>query len=94
VHVRDVQKKKKKKKNPCSLLQLKWYTKRGLAAAVYGSTELFMLQDQSEDLAETWAFLDERLAEVGTLGRAAGGLKRELSLFAAGAESILRSRRF
>ena len=41
-----------------------FYTKRGLLAAVYGSTVLFWLDDRSEGCVATWAFLDRRIAEV------------------------------
>ena len=41
-----------------------FYTKRGLLAAVYGTTVLFWLDDRSPDCAATWAFLDRRIAEV------------------------------
>lgn len=41
-----------------------WYSKRATLSAVYGATVLFWLGDQSEDSAETWAFLDRRLANV------------------------------
>ena len=41
-----------------------FYTKRGLLAAVYGTTVLFWLDDRSDDCAATWAFLDRRIAEV------------------------------
>jgi ubiquinone biosynthesis protein COQ9 len=55
-----------------------FYTKRLLLAGVYSATLLFWLNDESEDFAETWAFLDRRLAEAiklgGGLGRALGGL--------------------
>ncbi len=55
-----------------------FYTKRLLLAGVYGATLLFWLNDESEGRAETWAFLDRRLAEVvrvgGSLGRIVGGL--------------------
>jgi len=51
-----------------------WYTKRGILAAVYKSTELRLLTDQSEDLADTWRFLDARLAEAVTAGRCVGQL--------------------
>ncbi len=55
-----------------------FYTKRLLLAGVYSATLLFWLNDESEGFAETWAFLDRRLAEVvrlgGSLGRALGGL--------------------
>jgi ubiquinone biosynthesis protein COQ9 len=40
------------------------YTKRVTLGAVYGSTLLVWLDDQSEDLAETAAFLDRRIDEV------------------------------
>ena len=41
-----------------------FYTKRGLLAGVYTSTLLFWLNDDSPDHAETWAFLDRRIADV------------------------------
>ncbi|XP_050715036.1 ubiquinone biosynthesis protein COQ9, mitochondrial-like isoform X2 [Eriocheir sinensis] len=41
-----------------------WYTKRGILAAVYKSTELCMLQDKSQDFQNTWAFLERRLSDV------------------------------
>ena len=44
-----------------------WYTKRGILAGVYGSTQLFMLQDKSEGWENTWDFLDRRLDDVEKL---------------------------
>ena len=41
-----------------------WYTKRGTLSAVYSSTILFWLGDESEDYADTWAFLDRRIENV------------------------------
>lgn len=41
-----------------------YYTKRGLLAAVYATTVLCWLADSSEDFADTWAFLDRRIADV------------------------------
>jgi len=41
-----------------------WYTKRISLAAVYGATEVFMLQDRSPNFEETWAFLDRRLGDL------------------------------
>jgi len=38
-----------------------FYTKRTLAGAVYAATLLFWLNDESEDSADTWAFLDRRI---------------------------------
>lgn len=41
-----------------------FYTKRGLLAGVVGSTTLFWLDDNSEDSANTSAFLERRIADV------------------------------
>lgn len=53
-----------------------FYTKRGLLAAVLGSTTLFWLDDTSDHHVDTWAFLDRRIAEIMKVpklqGRAAG----------------------
>jgi ubiquinone biosynthesis protein COQ9 len=46
-----------------------WYTKRAILTAVYSSTVLFWLRDMSDDGAATLAFLDRRLAGVGSIGR-------------------------
>ena len=55
-----------------------FYTKRMLLAGVYSATLLYWLNDESEDFAASWAFLDRRIGEVvrigGSLGRALGGL--------------------
>jgi len=41
-----------------------FYTKRLTLAGVYSSTLLYWLDDASEDSADTWAFLDRRIAGV------------------------------
>ena len=41
-----------------------FYTKRALLAGVYSATVLYWLNDKSEGFAETWAFLDRRIADV------------------------------
>ena len=41
-----------------------FYTKRGLLAAVYGTTLLYCLHDRSEGFADTRGFHDRRIAEV------------------------------
>ena len=48
---------------------LNWYSKRALLASVYASTELFMTVDKSLNYSDTERFLDDRLKDVGTLGR-------------------------
>ncbi len=65
-----------------------FYTKRALLAGVYAATVLYWLNDRSEGAAETWAFLDRRLADVmavpralGRLGKLAGNLPDPFRLF-------------
>lgn len=43
---------------------LNWYTKRATLSAVYGSTVLFWLGDDSTDHQATWDFLDRRIENV------------------------------
>lgn len=43
---------------------LAWYTKRASLSAVYGSTVLFWLGDDSTDCQATWDFLDRRIENV------------------------------
>ena len=57
---------------------INWYTRRASVAAVYGMTELFMLQDESLDFADTWAFLDRRLADLEKIGENRLELENEL----------------
>lgn len=53
-----------------------FYTKRGLLAAVQGSTLLYWLGDSSEGHEASWAFLDRRIANALALGRTAGRASR------------------
>jgi ubiquinone biosynthesis protein COQ9 len=46
-----------------------YYSKRALLAAVWTSTFLVWLDDRSEGLADTWAFLDRRLDDVMRFGK-------------------------
>lgn len=68
-----------------------WYTKRASLSAVYSATLLFWLDDQSEDSAETWLFLERRVDDVvkgikarqkisGALEKTLGRLPNPLSL--------------
>lgn len=52
-----------------------FYTKRGLLAGVYTATLLCWLDDPSEGHAETWAFLDRRIADALRLGSLPARLK-------------------
>ena len=46
-----------------------YYTKRSLLAAVWTSTFLYWLEDRSEGCAETWSFLERRIANVMQIGQ-------------------------
>ncbi len=52
-----------------------FYSKRGLLAAVYGATVLYWLGDRSDGFADSWDFLDRRLADAARFGRASGRLR-------------------
>ena len=53
-----------------------FYTKRGLLAAVYGSTVLYWLNDKSPHCAATWTFLDRRIQEVMLVPKAIANLTK------------------
>jgi ubiquinone biosynthesis protein COQ9 len=46
-----------------------YYTKRSLLAAVWSSTFLYWLEDRSDGLEATWAFLGRRIDNVMEIGR-------------------------
>ncbi|XP_070151044.1 ubiquinone biosynthesis protein COQ9, mitochondrial [Polyergus mexicanus] len=45
-------------------VDINWYTRRMILATIYKATELYMLQDASEDHKETWLFLDRRINDA------------------------------
>ena len=53
-----------------------FYTKRATLAGVYSSTLLFWLGDDSADCAETWAFLDRRIAGVMQFEKFKGQMRK------------------
>ena len=53
----------------CITFQFNWYTKRGSLAGIYKATEIYMLQDKSEDYTDTWSFLDSRLQDISQFGK-------------------------
>eukprot|EP00742_Colponemidia_sp_Colp-10_P007167 GILJ01007697.1.p1 GENE.GILJ01007697.1~~GILJ01007697.1.p1 ORF type:complete len:368 (+),score=47.71 GILJ01007697.1:44-1147(+) len=70
---------------------INWYTKRGLLASVYVSTELFMLTDTSANRQATWEFLDRRLSDVLSVGKAAGNVGEYASAVGVGVMSIVKA---
>lgn len=55
-----------------------FYTKRMLLAGVYASTLAYWLDDGSEDFADTWTFLDRRIADVMRIGKLRGEAEKTL----------------
>ncbi len=51
------------------------YSKRALAGSVYAATLLYWLNDESEGAADSWAFLDRRIANVMAIETAKARLK-------------------
>ncbi|XP_029160729.1 ubiquinone biosynthesis protein COQ9, mitochondrial [Nylanderia fulva] len=45
-------------------VDIHWYTRRMILATIYKATELYMLQDISEDHKETWLFLERRIKDA------------------------------
>lgn len=56
-----------------------YYTKRGLLAPVQTTTVLYWLADGSDGFADTWAFLDRRIADVMKIPALTGRVKGALS---------------
>lgn len=52
-----------------------YYSKRALLGGVYSATVLYWLDDKSESCAETWTFLERRLADVLRVPQALGKLR-------------------
>ncbi len=52
-----------------------FYSKRAILAAIYSATVIFWLNDRSPGAAETWAFLDRRLADHLRLHKAMGRMR-------------------
>lgn len=46
-----------------------WYTKRVSLGVLYKSTEVYMIQDKSEDFIDSWNFLDRRLEDLKNAGK-------------------------
>ena len=70
-----------------------FYTKRMTLSAVYSSTLLAFLSDNSADLAKTKAFLDRRLADVAKLPKMARPAKALADMAMRFAGPIMRGRR-
>jgi ubiquinone biosynthesis protein COQ9 len=55
---------------------MNWYTKRAILSAVYSSTLLFWLGDESEGHSATWQFLDRRIENVMQFEKLKAGVQK------------------
>ncbi|MER5173750.1 COQ9 family protein [Thioclava kandeliae] len=53
-----------------------WYTKRMTLTSVYSASVLFWMGDESEDHAETWAFIDHRIGDVMQFEKVKGSVMK------------------
>ena len=53
-----------------------WYTKRAILSGVWAATVLFWLGDESEDAADTAAFIDRRIANVMSFEKTKAQLRK------------------
>ncbi len=58
-----------------------FYTKRGLLAPVYVSTVLYWLNDDSEDYAATWEYLDRRIDDVMQIPKIQARIQNAIGAF-------------
>ena len=58
-----------------------FYSKRGLLAGVFSATVLYWLNDRSEGFADSLDFLDRRLRNVASFGKAKAKLKERFKGF-------------
>lgn len=57
-----------------------YYTKRASLSAAYSATLVHWMSDESEGFAESWAFLDRRLAELAQLPKIIADAKRKTEM--------------
>lgn len=50
-------------------LQFSWYTKRALVSKIYAVSEVYMMQDKSQDKQATWDFVERRISDVMQVGQ-------------------------
>ena len=64
-------------------VDVSWYTKRLILLGIYKTTELAMMQDQSDGYLDTWAFLDRRFDDSKNLQELLGAPEDALKILGA-----------
>jgi len=70
---------------------LSFFTKRGLLGAIYSSTLLYYLADDSGSIENTSAFLDRRLKEISLIPKATKPLEKQAKFLVSGASNVITS---
>ncbi|EPS45458.1 hypothetical protein H072_559 [Dactylellina haptotyla CBS 200.50] len=73
-------------------VDVSWYTKRGILSGIYAATEIYMTQDKSDRFTNTWAFLDQRLADSKSVGSTVGRVGQYLDYAGHNIVNVLRSK--
>ena len=60
-------------------IDMSWYSKRATLAAIYLSTELYMMEDKSPGFVDTYAFLDRRFEDIRQLGKSKSQVTNAIS---------------
>ena len=68
-----------------------FFTKRGLLGAIYSSTLLYYLADDSGSIENTSAFLDRRLKEISLIPKATKPIVKQAKFLVSGAGSVITS---
>ena len=68
-----------------------YYTKRLSLSAAYSATLLCWMSDESEGAAETWAFLDRRLADLSRLPHMIAGAQKKVGSVTRPLEKMISS---
>jgi ubiquinone biosynthesis protein COQ9 len=69
---------------------LNWYSKRMLLAGIVSSTEVFMIQDLSQNFEETWKFMDRRFEDISGIPQL-GNLPQDVSGILSGLVTTARN---
>ncbi|KAK6352811.1 Ubiquinone biosynthesis protein coq9, mitochondrial [Orbilia brochopaga] len=73
-------------------VDVSWYTKRCILSSIYAATEVYMTQDKSESFANTWTFLDRRLADSRSMGTTIGRMGQYVDYARYNIINVLRSK--
>lgn len=75
-----------------SSVDMNWYSKRALLAAVYTSSEWYMTTDHSLEYSETFKFLDRRLQDTAVIGKTSAQMRNVVDFGLRSIKGVLESK--